>query len=410
MRPSSPLHLARRLGCLAAALAALAPHAVPAAAEPVRIGVITSLSGSFATFGGMEVAGYKVGVAEINARGGVLGRPLELVIEDDASNQNAALTAAEKLIGRGVPLILGAFASSVTKPLAGYLTRERVPLLNSNSADTSITKPGSPWVFRVGQTTDSFADACFDLARSLPGLKTVAILVSNDALGRSAATSARERAKASGMTVVAEQTYDRGLTDFRPTLNAFKALSPDLVVLSSYEEDAAALMRQAKEVALEPKLFTSVGATGYAIPQFITGAGDAAEYVTSASPWRPEAKYPGAQDLYVRLKAALGGEPSHHAAKAYGGIMAAADAIRRAGSLDREAVRKALEQTKMMTAFAPISFESFAGYRNQNPAPSLVIQVQDRKFAVIWPRSAASDAVRFPTPPWSRRPAPGGAR
>jgi branched-chain amino acid transport system substrate-binding protein len=381
-----------------------------AAAEPIRLGVITSLSGSFATFGAMEVAGYKVALAEVNARGGVLGRPVEMIVEDDASNQNAALAAAEKLIGRGTPLILGAYASSITKPLAGYLTREKVPLLNSNSADTGITKPGSPYVFRVGQTTDSFADACFEMAHTLPGLKKVAILVSNDALGKSAAKSAKDRAVAVGMTVVAEQTYDRGLTDFRPTLNAFKALSPDVVVLSSYEEDAAALMRQAKEVALDARLFTSVGATGYAIPQFITGAGDAAEFVTSASPWRPEAKYPGAQELYAHLKAALGGEPSHHAAKAYGGMIAAADAIQRAGSLDREAVRKALEQTKLTTAFGPISFGSFAGYRNQNPAPSLVIQVQDRKFVVVWPTSAASGQLRFPTPPWSKRPAVAAGR
>lgn len=392
--------IASLLAC--AALAAPSPR--PAnAAEPIRIGVITSLSGSFATFGAMEVAGYQVAAAQVNSTGGVLGRPLELLIEDDASNQNAALAAAEKLIGKGVPLILGAFASSVTKPLASYATRSRIALLNSNSADTAITRPGSPYVFRVGQTTDSFALACFDLIASLPGLKTVAILVSNDALGKSTAGSVRERAKALGYRVVAEQAYDRGLTDFRPTLNAFKALAPDVLAMSSYEEDAAALMRQAKEVNLDPKLFVAAGGTGYAIPQFIAGAGDAAEYVASASPWRPEVKYPGAQDLFRRLTAQLGGEPSHHAAKAYGGLMAAADAIRRAGSTDREAVRAALEKTKIMTAFGPISFPSENGYRNQNLAPSLVIQVQDRKFVVVWPPAVASGAVRFPTPPWSKR-------
>jgi branched-chain amino acid transport system substrate-binding protein len=390
------------LGALATLLAAPAARGAPAG-EPIQIGVITSLSGSFATFGGMEIAGYKVAVAEVNAQGGILGRPLALLVEDDASNQNAALAAAEKLIGKGVPLIMGAYASSVTKPLAGYLTRERVPLLNSNSADTSITKPGSPYVFRVGQTTDSFADACFDLIRSLPGLKTVAILVSNDALGKSTANSARAKAVALGYTVIAEQAYDRGLTDFRPTLNNFKAAGPDIVALSSYEEDASTLLRQAKEVNLNPKMFISAGGTGYAIPQFISGAGDAAEYVLSASPWRPEAKYAGARDLYQRLEAMLGAEPSHHAAKAYGGLMAAADALRRAGSTDREKVRQALERTKLQTAFGPVSFDSFAGYRNQNPAPSLVIQVQNGKFAVVWPKSSASAAVRFPTPPWAKR-------
>src|SRR5260370_32512480 len=156
-------------------------------------------------------------------------------------------------------------------------------LHNTNSADTSITKPGSPYVFRVGQTTDAYADASFDLIKSFKVLKTVAILVSNDALGRSTANSIKEQCKAAGLTIVGDQTYDRGLTDFRPTLNNFKSANPDIVALSSYEEDSATLVRQAKEVNLSPRVFIAVGATGYALPQFITGAGDAAEYGFSAS-------------------------------------------------------------------------------------------------------------------------------
>jgi branched-chain amino acid transport system substrate-binding protein len=375
------------------------------AADPIRLGVITSLSGSFATFGAMEVAGYKVAVAEINEKGGVLGRPIELVIEDDASNQNAGLAAAEKLAGQDVPLILGAFASSITKPLAGYLGRIKVPLVNTNSADTSITKPGSPYVFRVGQTTDAYADASFDLIKNFKDMKTVAVLVSNDALGRSTAASVRDRCKQLGYQIVGDQAYDRGLTDFRPTLNSFKSVHPDVVALSSYEEDAATLLRQAKEVSLSPKMFVAVGATGYALPQFITGAGDAAEYVFSAAPWRPEAKFPGAQDLYKRLLKVLGAEPSHHAAKSYAGILAVADAIKKAGSTDREAIRKSLREVKLMTAFGPVSFEDKNGFTNQNPAPSLVIQVQKGKFVVVWPKESASGEPAYPTPPWEKRQA-----
>jgi branched-chain amino acid transport system substrate-binding protein len=385
---------------LAALLSAPPARAAP---EPIRIGVITSLSGSFATFGTMEVAGYKVAAEEVNKKGGVLGRPVELVIEDDASNQNAALAAAEKLVNQGVPLVMGAFASSITKPLGGYLTRVKVTLLNTNSADTSITKPGSPYVFRVGQTTDAYADASFDLIRSFKDLKTVAVLVSNDALGRSTATSVKEKCKALGYQIVGDQAYDRGLTDFRPTLNSFKSANPDVIALSSYEEDAATLLRQAKEVDLSPKMFVAVGATGYALPQFITGAGDAAEYVFSAAPWRPEARFPGAQDLYQRLVKMLGSEPSHHAAKSYGGMLAAAEAIRKAGNTDREAIRKALREVKIMTAFGPVSFDAGGGFQNQNPAPSLVIQVQKGKFVVVWPKEAASGTPLHPTPPWDKR-------
>jgi branched-chain amino acid transport system substrate-binding protein len=388
---------------LFAAFAVLCSSVATRAADPIRLGVITSLSGSFATFGTMEVAGYKVAAEEVNKKGGVLGRAIELVVQDDASNQNAALAAAEKLANQGVPVILGAFASSITKPLAGYLTRIKVPLVNTNSADTGITKPGSPYVFRVGQTTDAYADASFDLIRSFKDLKTVAVLVSNDALGHSTAASVREKCKQLGYQIVGDQAYDRGLTDFRPTLNSFKSANPDVVALSSYEEDAATLLRQAKEVSLSPRMFIAVGATGYALPQFITGAGDAAEYVFSAAPWRPEAKFPGAQDLDQRLTKMLGAEPSHHAAKSYGGLLAVADAIQRAGSTDREAIRRALHDVKLMTAFGPVSFEAKNGFQNQNPAPSLVIQVQKGRFVVVWPKEAASGAPLHPTPPWERR-------
>src|SRR6266404_4548729 len=133
----------------------------------------------------------------------------------------SAEAAAAKLANQGVALILGAFASSITKPLAGYLTRMKVPLVNTNSADTGITKPGTPYVFRVGQTTDAYADASFDLMRSFKELKTVAVLVSNDALGHSTAASVREKCKQLGYQLVGDQAYDRGLTDFRPTLNSF---------------------------------------------------------------------------------------------------------------------------------------------------------------------------------------------
>src|ERR1700686_135513 len=402
MRPFARLRSAAIL-LLAAAFVAAPPALAQKTQEPIRIGVITSLSGSFATFGAMEVAGYKVATAEVNAKGGVLGPQIELLIQDDASNQNAALSAAEKLVNQGGPLILGAFASSITKPLGGYLTRVKVPLLNADSADTSITKPGTPYVFRVGQTTDAYADASFDLIKSFKGLKTIAILVSNDALGRSTANSTKERCKAAGLTIVGDQAYDRGLTDFRPTLNNFKSANPDIVALSSYEEDSATLVRQSKEVDLSPKMFIAVGATGYALPQFISGAGDAAEYVFSAAPWRPEAKFPGAEQLHQKLLKELGAEPSHHAAKAYGGLLAAAEAIRKAGSTDREAIRKALHEVKLTTAFGPISFDAGGGFQNQNPAPSLVIQVQKGKFVVVWPKDVASGAPLFPTPPWDKR-------
>jgi len=386
-----------------ALLAALLPPPSAAAPEPVRIGVITSLTGRFATFGKMQMAGYDVALKEINGKGGVLGRPLELLIEDDASAVPAALSAAERLLAKGVPLILGTYSSGVSKPLAGYMERREMPLLVSGSADDSITKPGSPYVFRAKSVSSTYARTLFDLFDFLGGMQTIAILAGTGAFEQSVADAAEAFTKVRGYKLVAREAYDRGLTDFRPLLNRFRTLNADVVFMVSYEEDAVAIMRQAKEVNLNPKIFAGAAA-GFAIESFIKGAGDAAEWVFTATSWTPDVKYPGARGLYERLKAALGGgEPSYHAAEAYMALIVAADALNRAKSVDKKAIMSALAATNLMTPVGPVQFQNFAGFRNQNPIPMVVEQVQGGKFVTVFPVEIAPGRPKYPTPPWNRR-------
>lgn len=382
-------------------LGLLAPAA--SAQEGVAVGIITSQTGRFATFGRMQLAGYQVALEEINAAGGVKGHPLRLIIEDDTSNQNAALSAAERLINAGVPMILGTYSSGISKPLAAYAARQRVPLIVSGSAADEITRPGSPWVFRAKTNATSYAISLLNLADSLGGMETMAILHGSGAFETSVADAAERIAQERGYRVVGRDVYDRGLTDFRPILNRFRSLQPDMVFMVSYEEDSVAIMRQAKEVNLTPKMFAG-GAAGFALDTFIQGAGDAAEYVFSATSWTPSVAYPGAQELYRRLVEALRGEePSYHAAEAYMALMVAADALTRADSLEPNAVREALRATQLQTAAGPVTFEDYDGFVNQNPLEMVVEQVQDGRFVTVYPFEIAAGTSRFPTPAWGER-------
>jgi len=383
-------------------VATVVPYGVRAQ-EYVEIGVITSLSGRFATFGAMQMAGYQVALEEINAAGGVLGRPLRLAVEDDASDQNAALSGAERLLSRGVPLILGTYSSGISKPLAQYMTRRQAPLLVSGSADDSITRPGSEWVFRAKTNATAYAVSLLSLADLLGGMRTVVILAGSGAFEQSVADAAEQIARRRGYQVLSRQAYDRGLTDFRPILNRFRTVNPDIVFMVSYEEDAVAIMRQAKEVNLNARMFAG-GAAGFALDTFITGAGDAAEYVFSATSWTPDVRYPGARQLYERLKEKLGGrEPSYHAAETYMALIVAADALNRAGSLEKAAVRDALRATRLQTAAGPVEFVDYDGFRNQNPISMVVEQVQDGRFVTVYPTEVAAGQPRFPTPTWAER-------
>ncbi|GGJ35964.1 ABC transporter substrate-binding protein [Deinococcus roseus] len=366
--------------------------ALAQSSDTIKVGAITSLTGRFATFGKMQKAGFQVAIDEINHRGGVLGKKLELLLEDDASDTNKSLSAAEKLVNQGVPLIIGAYASSITKPLSQYLTREKVPLLVATAVDDTITNPGSPYVFRVNNPSKAYTQSFLELFNKLK-VKKIAVLTSNDAFGKSVLKDITTLGPAGGFQIVSQDSYDQGLTDFRPILNRFKALDPDVVYLASYEADSVTIMRQSKEVGLKPRFFAGA-ATGFALPSFAKAAGDAAEGTLVSVTWNDDVRYAGALRLYRTLKTELKEEPSQHAAQSYAAMLAAADAIKRAGGLDREKVQQALRKTLLVTSYGPVKFRDYDGFTNQNPVVILITQVQNGKSVTVYPERISKARVQ----------------
>jgi branched-chain amino acid transport system substrate-binding protein len=372
--------------------------ALPASAQSgtgtIRIGAITSVTGRFAEFGKMQLAGFKVGVAEVNRKGGIGGRKIELIIEDNASDVNKGLAAAERLVNAGVPLVLNEYSSSLVKAQAQYLARQKVPNLVITSSGDDITKPGSDYIFRLNQPATEYARVILNIFRDNK-FKSMAIIAGTGAFEKSVADAAQDFAKLYNITIVEDQRYDKGLTDFRPVLNRIKAKNPDGILMVSYAEDSVALMRQAREVGVKPRLFAG-GAAGFALPDFIKDSGSAGESVITATAWVPQLRYAGVQKLNVDLKTALGGqEPSYHAAQAYAGVIVAAEAIRKAGSTDREKVKAALNAINMTTAFGPVQFKDYDGFRNQNPLAMVAQQVQGGVFVPIYPKSVVPRPIKF---------------
>ncbi|CAM4007913.1 ABC transporter substrate-binding protein [Deinococcus marmoris] len=373
---------------------ALTLASAASAQDTIKVGAITSVTGRFAEFGKMQLAGFKVGVAEVNKKGGVLGKKLELIIEDNASDVNKGLSAAERLVNAGVPLVLNEYSSSLVKAQAQYLARQKVPNLVITSSGDDITKPGSDYIFRLNQPASAYARVILDLFKANK-FKSMAIIAGTGAFEKSVADAANSIAKEYGITVMEDQRYDKGLTDFRPVLNRIKAKNPDGILMVSYAEDSVALMRQAREVGVKPRLFAG-GAAGFALPSFVKDSGAAAENVVTATAWIPQLRYAGTQKLNVDLKKALGGEdPSYHAAQAYAGVLTAAAAINKAGSVDREKVKAALGTISIQTAFGPIQFKDYDGFKNQNPLEMVAQQVQKGAFVAVYPKSVIPRPLTF---------------
>jgi branched-chain amino acid transport system substrate-binding protein len=386
---------------------ALMMASIAAGAQAVEIGVINSLSGNFSTFGERYRTGMQVALEEINANGGINGEELTLNVQDDRSEAQSALAAVESLNNAGVPMIIGSYASSITGPVAQLMTRQEIPLVVLGSADDSITKPGSEWVFRAKHNSTIVAKTYFDYFDWLKGkeggadLKTVAIITGNGAWPISLAKAGSSLAEERGYDVVMQEAYDQGTTDFRPILNRLVGSEPDILFMVSYAEDGVAITRQMKEVGLDAKVIAID--TSAALPGFIDQVGELSEYVSTVVSWSKDVQYEGVQDLYERLKAASGSEPAFYEAEGYLALMVAADALRRAGSEDREAVREALEATELETPVTTVKFEDYDGFQNQNPIRSLMLQIQDGEHVTVFPEDLAAQEARFPAPAWDER-------
>ncbi|MCL5676908.1 MAG: ABC transporter substrate-binding protein [Firmicutes bacterium] len=370
---------------------------------PIKIGVITAVTGSQAAFGGAHKRGYEIALEEINAAGGVLGRPVELVTEDDGSKPQGAITAADKLVNQDkVPLIVGSYSSESTLALVKKLADAKVPLVAPTAVAANVTEQGSKYVFRICAPASVYAyDMLEFLQKYLPDAKTMALVYESTNFGKGTADGMKKAAEKASIQVVASEEYTAGSPDYKPLLTRLKQKNPDVIYFGSYLLDATLLMRQAKEVGLNPKAYTAAG-TGFSSMEFISdqGAGKAAEYTLAVTQWMPDAKWNGSKEFDAKVFKKFNRHPQYHDMQAYAALKVAVEAIRLAGSTDREKIREALVKLDLKdTPFGPIKFDD----KGQNDHPTLITQVQNGQYITVYPEDAARDKPILPTPAWDQR-------
>jgi branched-chain amino acid transport system substrate-binding protein len=372
----------------------------PEDAKTFRIGVITSSTGTQAAFGQAHKAGYSIAVADINAKGGILGKPIELLFYDDQSKPDQAVQGVAKLVDQDhVPIILGAYSSETTRAIVPAVTQKKLPLIIPTATAENVMQTGSKWVFRICAGSDAYAAAMVDFLKNNGAPKTLAIVYENTNFGQANAKSMKAAAPGIGMTVVAEEAYQASSPDYKALLQRVKATNPEVVYFASYLLDATTLMRQAEQVDLNPKLVTSAG-TGFAAAEFPTekGAGKYAEYTYSVSQWLPSVKWAGSKEFDEAYFKLTGTHPAYHGMQAYAALLVAALAINDAKSSDPAVIAEAIRKLKTDTPFGPIQFDD----KGVNAHPVLISQVQNSEYKVVWPTDVA-EAKPIATPAWSER-------
>jgi branched-chain amino acid transport system substrate-binding protein len=373
----------------AALFLALASPAHAQQGEAIKIGVIQPLSGPVAASGNYVRMGAEIARDWINARGGVLGRQVQLLIEDNKSDPKEAATAAEKLIVRDkVPVIMGAWGSSMTLAAMPKLEEYGVPMVVETSSAASITKRGNPWIFRISPPSEMEALGLEKYLTDL-GIKRADFLAVNTDWGRGAVAAFGDIVKRSGAGVGATEFMDQAATDMSAQITKIKADSSDTLFLTTSVEQIALVLKQAQEQRLSAKVITTGGSSSPS--QLIKQAGAAADgtyHILFFLPWFPEAM-PDARlaKAFVDEWSKRGNpfEGLTEGFRGHDGILTAAEAIKLAGRPDPKAVRDALWRVNIVGVNGPIKFEKDgpAGKESGQSKPSIfLVEIKDGKIAL----------------------------
>jgi len=405
---------------LAAALAALlaagvAPGAL-AADGTIVLGAAVSLTGKYSTNGKNTQDGYNLVVKTINDKGGIkVGNKhydLKVVYYDDESTSARGAQLAERLISQDhVNFVLGPYSSALTKAIAPITEKYKIPMVEGNGADRGLFTQGYKYMFAVLNTSDYYlrsavtilADEAKKAGRDPKSLK-IAIAIENDNFSQDVRDGIEEDAKKYGMKVVIDDKLPADLNDMSATLTKVKALKPDALMISGHEKGAVLGIRQ---VAAEKVYVPMLALTHCDSAEITEKFGKDADYAFCGSQWDVSMTYTdrwfgNSQKYAAMFKQAFNYDPPYQAAESTASVEVFADAIERAGSLDKDKVRDALAKTDMMTFFGPVKFDA----TGKNIAKSMVMyQVQHEKYVVVAPAKWAAAKPIYPAPTWAEREA-----
>ena len=362
---------------------------VARAQAPVRIGVIEPLSGPVAASGNYIRMGSEIARDWLNAKGGVLGRKVELVIEDNKSDPKEAASAAEKLIVRDkVPAIMGAWGSSMTLAAMPKLEEYGVPMVVETSSAASITKRGNPWIFRISPPSEMEAVGLEPYVDKL-AIKKADFLAVNTDWGRGSIQTFGDLLKKKGLPVGAAEFMEQSATDMNAQITKIKTTGGDTLFLTTAVEQITLVLKQAQEQRLSRKIVTTGGSSSPT--QLIKQAGAAAEgtyHIVFFMPWFPESMPDGKLAKAFVDEWAKRGNPFEgltEGFRGHDGIVTIAEAVKVAGKDDPKAVRDALWRVNLTGVNGPIHFEKDgpAGKESGQSKPSIfIVQIRDGKVAL----------------------------
>jgi branched-chain amino acid transport system substrate-binding protein len=347
--------------CVAAALAMVS---CADKGGTIKIGAIQPISGQVSTYGIQTRDAIKLAFSEINKSGGVLGKKLVLIVEDDEAKPEKTTAAFTKLTAQdGVPAIIGALTSKCSLAITQLAQESKVVMISPSSTNDTVTDAGD-YIFRACYK-DSFQGAVVaQFAFETLNGKTAAILFDNtNDYSKGLSTNFTQKFQALGGKIVAKESYATGDKDFKAQLTKIKAAKPEVLLLPDYYSTVSLVAKQVRDIGLTIPM---VGADGW--DEITNNAGDEVLGCYYSNHYSPEADDPDVKKFVAAYKAKYKVEPNALAALGYDSAYMIADAIKAAGSADATAIRDALAKTDKKYVTGQIKFDA-----NRNPVKSAIM-------------------------------------
>ncbi len=335
---------------------AAASEAGQQAAEAIKLGAVLSLTGTYAGLGESEKNAIDLEVKRINDAGGIGGKKIEVIIEDDETDEAKAVAAATKLIDQdGVAAIIGATGTGQTMAMRSELQRAGIPQI-SMAGGTAVTAQFDPLVFQTPWSNTIVVPYVLDAIKA-DGHSKIALISDSGGYGKDGRDVILAEAKKKGLEIVSDQTFNAGDSDMTAQLTKIKGSDADALLMWAAGKEASTVVKNAKDLGLEMPLY---GGSGQARKEFAEGAGEAAEgFVFGTgkslipSNWgEGTPQYAAVSDFAKRYEDAYGEAPDIFAGHAFDAVSIAADALdRTGGDADPAKLRDAIEQTKELPGF-----------------------------------------------------------
>ena len=348
-------------------------------ADSVTIGEYASLSGKEAAFGQSSHRGTLIAIDELNAAGGLLGKKINFIFEDNRSTPGESATIAKKLITRDhVVAVLGEVASGRSLEAGPICQANKIPMISPSSTNPKVTETGD-YIFRVCFTDPFQGKLLAEFAKRSLKAKNVAVFADVSApYSMGLAQFFKEPFAANGGTIISEQKYTGGDKDFKAQLTAIKAANPDAIFVPGYYTEAGLIVSQARQLGITVPLF---GGDGWEAPELLQIAGAALEGTYYSTHFSAENQEPMIQKFVQSYKAKNNGEtPDAMAALGYDSAMVLADAIKRAGTTESAKLRDAIAATK---DFPGLTGKTTLNAQRDATKSAVIITVEDGKFKYL---------------------------